>query len=221
MADFIVARADSPRTLSKSCSDKLALKQCTSLLSLPTSLLVSPANAYLDTLILPHSRYRSEACDRSFGTEGRMKPVATQIWSGGYAFHAFQIKITELDFKYSRRNAGASLIGPTKGCNISAVWNPYIQETLINGVLQGRKQTDPSGASALSKARIFSQYLGVHSMLEMRRSHGTVAISDYTSLKKSDSLEGRRQVKTTAKEKALKGRDGNSDDKVGNSRLDP
>ncbi len=221
MADSIVARRDSPPTLSKSCSDKLALKQCMSLLSSPTSLLVSPTNAYLDTLILPRSRYRPEACERSFGAEGRMKPVATQTWSGGYAFHPFKFDTTELAFKYSRHNAGASLIGPTKGCNISAVWNPYIQETLINGVLQGRKQTDPRGASALSKARMFSQYLEVHSMQEMRWSHGSVAIFDHTSLKKSDALKVRRQVKTMAKEKALKGWDGNSDDNVGNRHLDP
>lgn len=220
MIDVRVARGDSPPTLSKSCSDKLALKQCTSLLSAPTSLLVSPANAYLDTLILPHSRYRPEACERSFGVGGRMEPVATQIWSGAYAFHPFKVNTTDLDFKYSRRNAGASLTGETKGCNISAVWNPHIQETLINGVLQGRKQTDPRGASALSKSRVFSLFLEIHSVLEMQRWAGTGAIFDYQSLKQLEALEDRRQVKTKAKEKALRGWSESSDDTPRDSDLE-
>jgi len=216
----MIARGDSPPTLSKSCSDKLALKQCTSLLSSATSLLVSPGNAYLDTLILPHSRYRPQACERSFGAEGRMNPVATQIWPGGYAFHPFKVDTTELDFKYSRRNAGASPTGETKGCNIAAVWNPHVQETLINGVLQGRKQTDPRGASALSKSRMFSLFSEIQSALEIRNWVGTVAMPDYQTLKKSDALEHRRRVKTEVKEKALRGWSGSSDDNLVNSYLD-
>jgi len=205
MIDFIEARGDSLPTLSKSCSDKLALKQCTSVLSSPTSLLVSPANSYLHTLILPNTQYRSKACERSFSAEGRMKPLNTLIWSGGYAFHPFNVRTTEHDFRYSRRNAGAKLTGETRGCNISAAWNPHIQETLINGILQGRKQANPKGASALSKSRTFSQFLEIHSLLNMPRWAENMAICNYRGLKKSNALEHRREIKNTAKDKALKG----------------
>lgn len=137
--------------------------------------------------------------------------MATQMWSGGYAFHPFKVNTTELDFKYSRRNAGESPTGEVKGSNISAVWNLHIQETLINGVLQGRKRTDPRGASALSKSRTFRLFVEIHSLLETRRGVETVVIPDYQSLKNSDPLKDRRRVKIKAKEKALKGWDGSSD----------
>lgn len=159
MNEFVEARRDAPPTLSKSCSDKLALKQCTSILSSTTSLLISPENAYLDTLILPQSQYRPEACERSFGPQGRMQPIADRIWGDGHAFHPFRVRTTNLDFSYSRRNAMANSKGESKGCNISVVWTLGLQETLINGVLQGRKQTDPKGASALSKAKIWELFL--------------------------------------------------------------
>ncbi|KAK4102972.1 hypothetical protein N658DRAFT_423017 [Parathielavia hyrcaniae] len=60
------ARADAPPTHSKSCSDKLALKQCASLLSSPACLLVSPQHCYLSTLVLPASQYSAAACRRCF-----------------------------------------------------------------------------------------------------------------------------------------------------------
>ncbi|KXX79269.1 tRNA-specific adenosine deaminase 1 [Madurella mycetomatis] len=60
------ARGDAPPTASKSCSDKLALKQCTSLLSSLTSLFVSPRRAYLSTLVLPASQFSETGCRRCF-----------------------------------------------------------------------------------------------------------------------------------------------------------
>ncbi len=63
------SRADAPPTLSKSCSDKLALRQCTSLLLSPTALLVGPRDAYARTLVLPRSRYSAAGCRRAFSGE--------------------------------------------------------------------------------------------------------------------------------------------------------
>ncbi|KAL7620979.1 hypothetical protein AAE478_008290 [Parahypoxylon ruwenzoriense] len=60
------SRADAPATLSKSCSDKLALRQCVSLLGAPAALLVDPAHVYLRSLVLPGSRYSAVACRRAF-----------------------------------------------------------------------------------------------------------------------------------------------------------
>lgn len=58
------SRADAPQTNSKSCSDKLALKQSTSLLSSLTSLLLHPENAYLRSIVIPISRYVPAAVKR-------------------------------------------------------------------------------------------------------------------------------------------------------------
>ncbi|KAM7209695.1 Adenosine deaminase/editase [Naviculisporaceae sp. PSN 640] len=79
------SRGDAPPSLSKSCSDKLALKQCTSLLSSLSSLFVSPSSAYLTSIILPESQYSPTGCQRCFSAtssegenlqdNGRMKPL--------------------------------------------------------------------------------------------------------------------------------------------------
>ncbi len=206
MAKSLVARADSSPTLSKSCSDKLALKQCTSLLSSLTSLLISPKNAYIDTLILPSSQYRPAACERAFGPTGRMKSVATKKWSKGYTFHPIQIKPTDLEFNYSRRSAkvGSQNL-ESKGSNISAVWTPRLQETLINGVLQGRKQTDAKGASALSRNRMQELLLDIVFRLESSMAKEITGLGSYAKTKRAKPLEVRWHVKNDAKMEALKG----------------
>ena len=129
-------RADSPQTGSKSCSDKLALRQAVSLLLTPTALLVSPANAYITTLVVPASQHSPTACSRAFGADGRLKTLAGRRWPGGYAFRPFRVAATELEFEFSRRRGA----GPGAS-NLSAVAVAGNgREVLINGVLQGRKQ---------------------------------------------------------------------------------
>ena len=198
------ARADSPITLSKSCSDKLALKQCTSLLSSPVSLLISPENAYIDTLILPYHQHRQQACERAFGLAGRMSPVACATWPASYGFRPFRVETTDIDFHYSRRAAGTNL-DACKGSNISAVWTPRHQETLINGVLQGRKQTDLNGASALSRMQIWHLLLETSSLIDSSVLENVLKMPLYSEMKESQSLEHRRCVKEDVKCEALKG----------------
>ena len=198
------ARADSPITFSKSCSDKLALKQCTSLLSSPVSLLVSPENAYIDTLILPYHQYRQQACVRAFGPAGRMSPVFSSIWLADYKFRPFGVETTGIDFRYSRRAAGKNQDG-CKGSNISAVWTPRHQETLINGVLQGRKQTDRMGASALSGTQIWNLLLKTIGLIDVPALKDVLKMTSYLDMKGSRELEHRRLVKEDVKRRALKG----------------
>ncbi|KAI0445816.1 adenosine deaminase/editase [Xylaria telfairii] len=124
------SRGDAPPTLSKSCSDKLSLHQCTSLLSSVTSLLVSPENAYISTLILPAAQYSASGCHRAFsnggGIEGdvvdprqpaRMAPLATEPQTrrtrdSGYAFRPFGIETTDHEFIFSRRSTSFALPSP-------------------------------------------------------------------------------------------------------------
>ena len=198
------ARADSPITLSKSCSDKLALKQCTSLLSSPISLLVSPENAYIDTLILPNHQYRQQACERAFGPAGRMSPVVGATWRAGYGFRPFRVETSDIVFRYSRRAAGTNL-DACKGSNISAVWTPRHQETLINGVLQGRKQTDLKGASALSRMQIWNLLLETSRLIFSPVLENVLKMPLYSAMKVSKYLEHRRCVKKEVKREALMG----------------
>ncbi|KAI1766764.1 adenosine deaminase/editase [Hypoxylon sp. FL1150] len=110
------ARADAPPTLSKSCSDKLALRQCTSLLSSPVALLVDPRHVYLQTLVLPASRYSEDACRRAFAAEGRMGGLSLgrtgdariegggeREERGGYGFRPFAVTTATSEFTFSQR----------------------------------------------------------------------------------------------------------------------
>lgn len=95
------ARMDAESTRSKSCSDKLALRQVSSLLSCETSRLVAPTeNAYLAGLVLPEDEISQVGFDRSFGENGRMQGLKGRTWPGtaelkenapGYQFRPFQI----------------------------------------------------------------------------------------------------------------------------------
>ncbi|MCJ1457324.1 hypothetical protein MMC28_007692 [Mycoblastus sanguinarius] len=163
---------------------------------------LSPVNVYINTLILPHSQYRQEACKRAFGLTGRMKPLADRNWPAGYAFRPFQVKTTDLDFEHSRRAANAT---GSKGCNVSAVWIPGHRETLINGVLQGRKQTDPKGASALSQTEMWNLLLKTIAIVERLAFDEGLDLSSYSMLKQSKSLLDRQKIKDDVRREALKG----------------
>ncbi|KAL4947156.1 adenosine deaminase/editase [Aspergillus filifer] len=75
------ARADAESTKSKSCSDKLALRQVSSLLSHGASLFVAPTeNAYIKGLVMPEEEICKVGVERCFGEEGRMKSLNGQRW---------------------------------------------------------------------------------------------------------------------------------------------
>ncbi|KJX95980.1 trna-specific adenosine deaminase like protein [Zymoseptoria brevis] len=207
------SRPDAPPTLSKSCSDKLALKQCTGLLSGPTSLLLDPGSVYLDTLILPESQYVQKAAERAFGREGRMQELGQEDiqarWrrDGGFAFRPFEVKTTKREFEFSRRSpATAARGGSQVSSNLSAMYTPGSREILINGVLQGRKQLDPRAASCVSRRMVWKSVLdvamlaGISLFTEALRKKRT-----YAEMKGCNVLEGRARVKKDVKEMALKG----------------
>jgi len=199
-----IARPDSPPTLSKSCSDKLSMKQCTSLLSSLASLLVSPENVYIDKLILPSSRHIPAACERAFGATGRMKSVAGTQWAGGYRYHPFKIGTTEREFRFSRRSADT--VSPSlKASNISTFWTPRSHETLIGGVLQGRKQIDPGGATSVCRVKAWRAVLETAALLKIPALIRAFSNLNYTELKDTELLEDRRRVKAETRKLALAG----------------
>ncbi|KAI8627836.1 adenosine deaminase/editase [Xylariaceae sp. FL1651] len=250
------SRADAPPALSKSCSDKLALRQCTSLLSSLTSLFVCPANAYIATLVLPTSQFSASGCRRAFsggkaegGQEGqdtqapqaRMCPLANRIWGAGYAFHPFEIKTTDLEFAFSRRShvsttvspsSSAAITPPTTGtnltpCNLSvARTHSGLEETTLNGVLQGRKASEAHvrGASFVSRRRVWGLAVEIAGLLDQNsymQSRGDIQSIQtllggvglaYGEVKNAGLLEVRRWVKEDARREALKGWIRNSGD---------
>lgn len=254
------SRGDAPPSLSKSCSDKLALKQCTSLLSSLSSLLVSPSSAYLTSIILPESQYSPMGCQRCFSAtpvdgqhpqdNGRMKPLLpylranntttdstvedtaiSKTWkSSGYAFVPFKVHTTTLEFEFSKRTVAAAAAerkaqaagGGTNmtATNLAVTWSANgLNEGIIGGVLQGRKNFDIKGASAVSRRKLWMLAnevagnlagslaadergdSGVHALVKCLSSKEVT----YDEVKGCSLMKGRRAVKEESRRDALKG----------------
>ncbi|KAL4875995.1 adenosine deaminase/editase, partial [Aspergillus karnatakaensis] len=81
------ARADAAATKSKSCSDKMALRQVSSLLNYETSLLVAVTwNAYIRGVVLPEEEISRTGVERCFGggSSGRMRGLVGRHWGTSY-----------------------------------------------------------------------------------------------------------------------------------------
>ncbi|KAI0401565.1 adenosine deaminase/editase [Xylaria palmicola] len=189
------SRGDAPPTLSKSCSDKLSLRQCTSLLSSLASLLVSPAHAYVSTLVLPASQHSASGCRRAFSggsseaeasaQQARMAPLvsARDASVGGYAFRPFEVRTTDREFAFSRRRPAraaspapsnpaaegdpARAVRLTPSNLAAALAASGREETTLNGVLQGRRaaEADARGASFASRRRMWALAVEVAGLL--------------------------------------------------------
>ncbi|PSR85740.1 adenosine deaminase/editase [Coniella lustricola] len=203
------ARPDAPPTLSKSCSDKLALKQCTSLLNSLSSLLVSPRGVYLTSLALPKSQFSETACTRCFTPGGRMAAVQDDMiakWQGGYEFHPFEVHTTGLEFAFSRRRGAEDESDNIKyvASNLAIAWTANgLTENIVGGVLQGRKPTDPRGGSRLSRKALWQLASGIASCVG-----GPDLVPSgnaYKELKHGQGLAHRRVVKQDVTAQALKG----------------
>lgn len=196
-------RPDAPPTLSKSCSDKLAAKQCTSLLSSITSLFISPENIYLATLVMPESQYSAVAVERSFSPRGRMGSVKGS-WQGRYMFKPFAVQTTNMEFAFSRRGVG---LEETKfvASSVAAAWTMNgLAESIVGGVLQGRKQSDPNGGSSVSRRNMWILARHITSLVA-GMDEASVRQVTYQGLKDAERLTERRQVKQDIRAEALKG----------------
>lgn len=88
--------------------------------------------------------------------------------------------------------------------NVSAVYTPHFQETLVNGVLQGRKQSDERGASLISRKKMWEAVRDVVVLIGGMELETIGRAGTYLSLKKSGLLKSRADIKAEATMKALK-----------------
>ena len=231
------ARADAPLTLSKSCSDKLALKQVTGLLSGATSKLIWPGNVHLSSLVLPEDQVMPAAIERAWGRTGRMSQLneldatAARRWEmAGYSFRPFSVQGTTRTFEYCKPAANKPMDEEKAvPSNLSSIYTPHASEALIYGVLQGRKQFDGSGASCISRRKMWQAVgdaaalardaaeqegeRGLLSRMECLVSH--VTDGSYSEMKLRSHVT--QEVKQVVQENALKGwkrNEGDSDWKL-------
>lgn len=201
------ARPDAPPTLSKSCSDKLALKQCTSLLSSVTSLLLSPRDVYLASLVLPESQFSETACERCFSPRGRMAGVREleTRWGSGYQFKPFEVQTTRLEFAFSRRAGRNEATTKCVASALATAWTARgLENNIIGGVLQGRKQTDLHGGSAVCRRRLWGL---AKEVARLAGADDAVVrqVETYGGVKEGDVLGDRRRVKEDLRAEVLKG----------------
>lgn len=89
--------------------------------------------------------------------------------------------------------------------NLSAVWTPGWQETVIGGVLQGRKQFDPRGASRICRWGMWQAAVRVAAGVGLVALCEGLGKSEYRAVKEGDALSARRRVKEDVKREGLRG----------------
>ena len=186
-------RSDSPLTLSKSCSDKLSSRTYLSLLLTPTTYLITPQvpQTYISTLTIPKTEFSEVSCARAFGCEygGRLSPLLCQqsknligADNSVYNFHPFKLQTTSVCFQFSRRQGTLADLPPPAPSNISSIFIPPhgTHETIISGVLQGRKafSSGIQGASIVSKMKIWRGVVGVARMVLVKVRNGPATKAD-------------------------------------------
>lgn len=152
-------RADSPRTNSKSCCDKLAVASCTSLLNSLLSSLINPSTCYLDYLVVPRPAYHEEGFHRAF--EERLDALPSLTYPPGYRLQKFQTLTTNLVIPPTLTPPITSAAKTTPTASTSII---HVQgrpaETILGGVKMGSKFPPNSrGASCLSRARMAEDFV--------------------------------------------------------------
>jgi tRNA-specific adenosine deaminase 1 len=159
------SRGDAEATMSKSCTDKLTLKQVTSVLCFPASLVIAPTeNAYLSGLIVPSTRYSETGFQRAFGSSGRLASLQTPQLPPPIQFRPFKITVLPLDFEPFPFAKTDTAKRPTKAGNVSAVFikslhgsNKDTNETILGGVKQGHRPfvNDPKKQSVACRLKLW------------------------------------------------------------------
>jgi tRNA-specific adenosine deaminase 1 len=130
-------------------------------------------------------------------------PEVTTSWPKGFSFRTPDIFTTDLEFCLSKRSSSGDQ--KMKPSNVTAVYTPHFQETLIGGVLQGWKQGDPRAASAIARKSMWRGIVDVAEVLGSPVLLQSACQPSYGEFKASPALEARRRVSNEVKERALQG----------------
>ncbi|KAK9464620.1 adenosine deaminase/editase [Lipomyces arxii] len=147
------SRPDAPISMSKSCSDKLALKQFTSALQTPTTLLIEPV--YLDGVVLPMHKFTYATMSRAFGKNGRLSTYREELLgsTGTYTFQPFCYMTYSLQFRDAKESLDSDpRAKKSKPSNVSLLWvKGQDPESIVNGLKIGGRIS--SSASRINMTR--------------------------------------------------------------------
>ncbi|EXJ63754.1 hypothetical protein A1O7_00089 [Cladophialophora yegresii CBS 114405] len=167
------ARADAEPSLSKSCTDKLAVKQFTSVLSFPADLFIQKsASAFIQCVVVYTNQYHATGYERAFGRAGRL----SQLSNTGHFFNVEPLPADFPRFTFDKRQQSSGALPKTtsKVTNISALAirrnrpnKSDVVEVLVNGVKQGYKQWDErsSKASVVCRKNLWDLALSISDQL--------------------------------------------------------
>ena len=157
------ARADAEASLSKSCTDKLAVKQFTSVLSFPADVFIrKSSNTYIRTLVVYSDQYHTSGYERAFGRSGRLLKLNTI--GCFFAVEPLPADFPRFRFGKTQQSCGDLLQKNRKVSNLSMLYvnatgsRSSVVEVLINGVKQGYKQWDERSrkASVISRRELWA-----------------------------------------------------------------
>ena len=163
------ARADAEASNSKSCTDKLSIKQFTSVLAFPSDLFIQTTdNAYIRSLVIFADQYNEVGYSRAFGPCGRLASMA----DSGRFFAVHPLSPSFPCFPFSKTVHAAELPTTLKPkasnlavlCISKANFGKFeVQELLVNGVKQGYRQWDQRDgkASVVSRWKLWKLALDV------------------------------------------------------------
>lgn len=174
------SRRDAEATMSKSCTDKLTLKQVLSILSFPASLVIrATESAYLSGLIVPSTRYSEAGFRRAFGPSGRLASMQTRQLPPCLQLRPFKTYALAADFEpFPFAKTGVAQ-QPLKVGNISAVFikalhpcDVEINETVLGGVKQGHRPfvNDPKKPSMVCRLRLWELVRSIISRIQEEES---------------------------------------------------
>lgn len=181
------ARGDAEATMSKSCTDKLALKQCSGLLSFPADIVVTiTPNCFIKSFVIFQDQYDRTGYERAFGSKGR--PQSSSDGSQCFDFSILPHSFPPFEFEKGSPTA------PTKTSNVSALWirgsgispNDSI-EVLINGVKQGFKQFEEREGKESTICRKQMWCLGARIQALLAAKHQSRATDPKTDLQLASS----------------------------------
>lgn len=174
------ARADAEISMSKSCTDKLMLKQFTGLLGCPARSFIEPTEeAFLKRMVVYEDRWNSNGYTRAFGAKGRLNELLSTIQQGGTRRVVFfGLDTLPQGFKrFEFEKAAEGLDGnKSRASNVSALWvaelqgNTGVVEVILNGVKQGFKQFDDRErkGSVVCRKNMIQEGLRIESRLQER-----------------------------------------------------
>ncbi|KAL9617905.1 MAG: hypothetical protein Q9160_007332 [Pyrenula sp. 1 TL-2023] len=202
------ARGDAEVSLSKSCSDKLAMRECLGVFNAVVGALVE--RVWLRSLVLPWGKGEEEAMKRAFGKEGRLRSLNHWNNAQGFSVKTFALEVLRRECpRFAFEKSGS---GQCKAGNVASIWiagrngeGTEACEVLINGVRQGHKQSseDIRKASVICRENTWRKGREVTKLLgQIGCREGTVddlqpifSAESYAELKEKLSRSGRSRAK--------------------------